>query len=176
MRESEKIEFKRELNDSFEQVAVGFSIPRNKEIIRIFKDLKFVEQLGSGLPRILKYYPQSCFAFSDNFLKITLPIKGGQKGGQAGGQKGSQAGGQKGSQAGGQKGGQKNTQIELTKKQEQVLKLLQTNPKISREELSKQLEINPSAIQKHIENLKQKKAIKRIGGDKGGYWKIEKQD
>jgi predicted HTH transcriptional regulator len=168
MRESEKIEFKRELNDSFEQVAVGFSIPRNKEIIRIFKDLKFVEQLGSGLPRILKYYPQSCFAFSDNFLKITLPIKGGQKGGQAGGQKGSQAGGQK--------GGQRNTQIELTKKQEQVLKLLQTNPKISREELSKQLEINPSAIQKHIENLKQKKAIKRIGGDKGGYWKIENDE
>ena len=31
----------------------GFSIPRNKELMRIFKDLDLVEQLGSGIPRIL---------------------------------------------------------------------------------------------------------------------------
>ena len=31
----------------------GFSIPRNKELIRVFKDLNLVEQLGSGIPRII---------------------------------------------------------------------------------------------------------------------------
>ena len=31
----------------------GFSVPRNKELMRIFKDLELVEQLGSGIPRIL---------------------------------------------------------------------------------------------------------------------------
>lgn len=50
----------------------GFSIPRNKELMRIFKDLELVEQLGSGIPRILEYYNKNCFQFSDNFLRITF--------------------------------------------------------------------------------------------------------
>lgn len=33
---------------------LGFSVPRNKELMRTFKDLGMVEQLGSGVPRILK--------------------------------------------------------------------------------------------------------------------------
>lgn len=51
----------------------GFSIPRNKELIRIFKDLDLVEQLGSGIPRILEAYSPSCFEFTDNFLRLVLP-------------------------------------------------------------------------------------------------------
>ena len=51
----------------------GFSIPRNKELMRIFKDLDLVEQLGSGVPRILQAYNKDVFQFSDNFLRITLP-------------------------------------------------------------------------------------------------------
>ncbi|WP_354509804.1 ATP-binding protein [Moheibacter stercoris] len=31
----------------------GYSIIRNKELMRIFKDLDLVEQLGSGIPRVL---------------------------------------------------------------------------------------------------------------------------
>jgi len=50
----------------------GFSVPRNKELIRIFKDLDLVEQLGSGIPRILKAYSQDSFQFSENFLRITM--------------------------------------------------------------------------------------------------------
>ncbi|WP_299014526.1 Fic family protein [uncultured Polaribacter sp.] len=51
----------------------GFSIPRNKELIRIFKDLDLVEQLGSGIPRILDAYPQESFEFTENFLRLVLP-------------------------------------------------------------------------------------------------------
>ncbi|WP_310941701.1 Fic family protein [Myroides odoratimimus] len=58
---------------SKEEFFYGFSVPRNKEIIRIFKDLDLVEQLGSGVPRILQAYGTDCFQFSENFLKITLP-------------------------------------------------------------------------------------------------------
>ena len=46
----------------------GFSVPRNKELMRIYKDLDLVEQLGSGIPRILESYGKECFHFSDNFL------------------------------------------------------------------------------------------------------------
>lgn len=52
----------------------GYSIPRNKELMRIFKDLELVEQLGSGIPRILQYYGKEYFEFSENFTRITFPI------------------------------------------------------------------------------------------------------
>lgn len=50
----------------------GYSVPRNKEIMRIYKDLNLVEHLGSGVPRILESYPKDCFKFSANFLRMTF--------------------------------------------------------------------------------------------------------
>lgn len=58
-------------NEFFE----GFSVPRNKELMRIYKDLDLVEQLGSGVPRILEHYGKECFYFSDNFLRMVFPSK-----------------------------------------------------------------------------------------------------
>jgi predicted HTH transcriptional regulator len=50
----------------------GFSVPRNKELMRIFKDLELVEQLGSGIPRILESYGKECFTFSENFTRVVF--------------------------------------------------------------------------------------------------------
>lgn len=41
--------------------------------MRIFKDLDLVEQLGSGIPRILQAYAQDSFHCSENFLRVTFP-------------------------------------------------------------------------------------------------------
>lgn len=60
---------------SLEEFFEGYSIPRNKELMRIFKDIKLVEQLGTGVQRILKYYGKECFSFTDNFIRITFPIE-----------------------------------------------------------------------------------------------------
>ena len=51
----------------------GFSIPRNKELMRIYKDLELVEQLGSGIPRIIEHYGKECFQFTENFLRMVFP-------------------------------------------------------------------------------------------------------
>lgn len=51
----------------------GLSLPRNKELMRIYKDLGMVEQLGSGVPRILQAYNKDCFKFSENYLRMTFP-------------------------------------------------------------------------------------------------------
>lgn len=53
-----------------------------------------------------------------------------------------------------------------------ILDLLKQNPKISRKELCEELKINPSAVQKHIEKLKEAKMIERMGGAKGGEWRV----
>tara|TARA_R110002051_G_scaffold15064_2_gene47624 strand:- start:20037 stop:21344 length:1308 start_codon:yes stop_codon:yes gene_type:complete len=52
----------------------GVSIPRNKELMRVYRDLELVEQLGSGVPRILESYGKDCFRFMDNFTRMTFPV------------------------------------------------------------------------------------------------------
>lgn len=72
---------------------------------------------------------------------------------------------------GGQKyhtGGQKG----WSEKKYQLLELIAKKPNITRKELSEVLQINPSAIQKHIEQFKRKGIIIREGSDKKGFWKI----
>jgi predicted HTH transcriptional regulator len=66
----------------------GYSVPRNKEIMRIFKDVGLVEQLGSGVPRILESYGKECFTFSEHFLRMTFYADG--KSNQVGNQVGNQ--------------------------------------------------------------------------------------
>lgn len=53
-----------------------------------------------------------------------------------------------------------------------ILELIKQNPKISRKELCGELCINPSAVQKHIDKLKETKMIERLGGAKGGEWRV----
>ena len=60
-----------ELNEN--EFFQGFSVPRNQEIMRIFKDLELVEHLGSGIPRILETYKKDCFVFTENFLRMSFP-------------------------------------------------------------------------------------------------------
>lgn len=152
----------------------GFSVPRNKELIRIFKDLELVEQLGSGIPRILDYYGKESFVFSDNFLRMTfigkeITIK---EGGQIGGVMSGLKGGLKGGQIGGQKNIEVDKLDQLTHRQKEVLKLIVSDNRISRSGIAEILHINESAIQKHLNNLKDAGFIERVGGTRG-YWEIK---
>jgi ATP-dependent DNA helicase RecG len=131
----------------------GYSVPRNKEFMRIFKDLDMVEYLGSGIPRILRTYSRECFIFTDNFVRMVFPID--IKGGQEGGQISSQEGGQ----------------VFLTKRQQEIFDAIKNNPEISRKDLASMFNINESAIQKHVNKLKEFKRIERIGTTKGR-WRI----
>lgn len=158
----------------------GLSCPRNKEIIRIFKDLGMVEQLGSGVPRILRAYPKECFHFGDSFLRITIPITNVEtnnnelvekEDGPIVGSNNEEIGGQAGGQAGGQVGGQVES---LTDRQRDILEIIIDNPKISRKQLAEELKINKSAVQKHIDTLKKKNIIERDSATTG-QWIIKIQ-
>ena len=65
------------------------------------------------------------------------------------------------------KGGQK-----ITPKQFNVLELIKKEPSISRKGIAEKLGINESAIQKHLDTLREKGVIKRMGPDKGGHWEV----
>ena len=60
-----------------EDFFLGYSVPQNKELMRVFKDLDLVEHMGSGVPRILESYPTTVFHFSRNFIRVTLPFDKG---------------------------------------------------------------------------------------------------
>ena len=70
---------------SREGMLAGRSVPRNKEIMRVFRDLGLVESLGSGVNRILKAYPDTVFDTHDpDFFVVILRfaeaiVKGGPK-------------------------------------------------------------------------------------------------
>lgn len=130
---------------SKEEFFEGYSIPRNKEIMRIYKDLELVEHLGSGVPRILESYSKDCFKFTDNFLRMSFSSDFALQ--NTGGP------------------------IELTIRQKEILQIIKNNNKISKRNLALLLNINVSATQEHLDILKEKGYLERIGGTRG-YWKV----
>ena len=128
----------------------SYSNPINREIMRIYKDLDMVEQLGSGMNRILSYYKKDIFIFDDDFLRMVFisnydEIDGGSMGGS----------------------------MELTLRQEEIIKIIINNNKIGYRTLAEKLNINDSAVKKHLNNLKDKGILERVGGTRG-YWKVLK--
>lgn len=67
---------------------------------------------------------------------------------------------------------QKTTQKKLNENQTKILNLINKNPNITRNELSKKLNITSDGIKYNLKKLKDNKIIERIGSDKGGYWKV----
>lgn len=60
---------------SQEEFLEGVTAPRNKELIRVFKDVDLIENIGSGVLRILDAYDKSCFKFMVHFLRVSFKYK-----------------------------------------------------------------------------------------------------
>ena len=86
MTETNRIEYKRELTSELdiEKEVVAFlnykeggynyiGIDKDGSTVGV-SDAELVESLGFGIPRILRAYGEDCFKFTDNFIRITLPI------------------------------------------------------------------------------------------------------
>ncbi len=60
----------------------------------------------------------------------------------------------------------------MTAKQAAVLQLIRRDSSILRNDLSKKLNINESAVQKQLDILKDKMVIRHVDADKGGHWEV----
>ncbi len=49
------------------------SNPRNKELMRVFRDVDMVEALGTRMLRVLKVYKEENFVFMDSFIRVVIP-------------------------------------------------------------------------------------------------------
>lgn len=157
-------------NESFKKRKVVTRDYRNRRIGDFLKELDLTEGRGTGIPKIYKQMerngsPLPLFETDRdkiNFL-VTLPIHEAFL---------SEQGGQIGGRIGGQIGGQIRDQVALTARQLQVFELIKANSAITRKKIAEQLKINESAIQKHMNILKNKGLIERVGKTRGATWKI----
>ena len=177
-------------NDFFE----GLSLPRNKELMRIFKDLDMVEQLGSGIPRILQSYSRDCFVFGDSFTRMIFPAKTVEKTVEKTRVKTVEKSDdplqdtektrektdktlqdtEKASEKT-EKASEKTRVKASEKTSSEIIILIKENPNVTIHEMSKTIGVTARSIERNIENLKKKNLLKRIGADKGGYWEVVKK-
>lgn len=154
-------------NMSEDEFFNGVSIPRNKELMRIFRDVEMVESLGSGMPRIMQVYGRECFTFMEHFIRFTVPFYKdaiNQTIGQETEMSQTEEGGLKGGLKSGLKSGLK---IET-----QIIALIEENPQISMTEIALKLQRARSGIAKRLKAMQQKKMVRRVGPDKGGHWEV----
>lgn len=124
------------------------SMPRNRELMRVFKNLGLVEQLGSGMSRILKVYNKNIFKISEHFIKVEFPFSVPLN-------------------LLSTNNGDINGNIN------RVLLLLEKQPSITAKQMAEVLQISPRKVSRIIKELKEKEIIVRIGSNKTGYWKIQ---
>jgi len=55
-----------------EEFFEGVSHPRNRELMRIFKDMDLCEQLGSGMKRIMEKYRPEDYKISENYVRASF--------------------------------------------------------------------------------------------------------
>lgn len=80
----------------------------------------------------------------------------------------------KGDLLGGLNGGSNGGLIDLTARQNEILRIIETNRKISIQSIAEMQKINRSAVDKHIAALKQKGFLKRVGGTRG-HWGVSEK-
>ena len=56
---------------------------------------------------------------------------------------------------------------------EKIVEFLKENPKMTRDELAQNIGVSNNAIKQHLSDLKSNGILKRLGGRKDGYWKID---
>ncbi len=135
----------------------GFSNPKNPELMRIFRDLNFVEQLGTGIQRVLKVYPKDIFEFFPNHIRVTIHFNDNKFINQ-------------------EKYSENFKKYNLNEIQESILKLILDRPNITQEELGRLLGVTLKTISRNFKVLLEQNYVKRVGANKNGYWQIIKKD
>lgn len=149
---------------SQEEFLEGVTAPRNKELIRVFKDVDLIENIGSGVLRILEAYDKSCFKFMEHFLRVSFKYK----------ENPFEYDSKNKVSTDDTINDTLNGTIKLTKNEQQILNLIINNNQITREEIVNETNLSDRTISRAIKHLQEVKIIEREGSKKTGSWKILK--
>lgn len=119
------------------------------KLMRVFKDVGLVEQLGSGMSRILQIYEQNIFQISEHFIKVVFPFSWTDE-----------------------MENKVNGNGDDNGDDIKVLLTLMENPSLTAKEISKKTGFSTRKISRIIKRLRESEKITRIGSDRKGYWEI----
>jgi len=125
------------------------SMPRNRELMRVFRDVELVEQLGSGMKKILEAYDRSIFEFTPSFVAVTFPFRGSFK-----------------------KPGSKSDDDRMLH-DDPVLEIVEAKPTVTIPELAYLTGMSPRTISRRLKEFQEKEIMHRDGARKKGQWIID---
>ena len=135
-----------------EEFLEGYSLPKNKELMKVFNDLDLVEQMGTGVIRILQSYDKKSFEFFPNFIRVTFPFNENKFK---------------------IKRHENIKNDKLTEIQNSIIGLMLDSPTITQDTLSRILDVNIRTIQRNIKTLIDIGLIERTGATKKGEWIVK---
>ncbi len=136
-----------------EEFLNGFMSPKNPQLMKVFRDLGFVEHMGTGIIRILKKYDKSIFIFMHNFIKVSIPFRKDPLI-------------SKYSNKGYSKEG-------LTNRQQDLIELIKRFVSINQEEMADELNVSRYTVMRELKALEDKDIIYHEGSNKTGTWKVK---
>lgn len=123
------------------------SMPRNRELMRVFRDVGLVEQLGSGMGRILNAYDKSVFKFAGDFLIVTFPFTEGFD------------------------AAINDTDV-VNHVANKILAAFKNNSRATIKEVAKTAGVTSRTVDREIESLKAEGRLKRVGSARSGHWEV----
>ena len=135
----------------------GESKARNQHIQTMLRMIGFGENLGSGFPLILSAWNEKHWLKPELVeqpelmqVKLTLTVETKYATVNA----------------------TVNATVKLNKTQQKILPVIQANKYATYEEIAKQLGVERTTVWRNFDAMKKKGVIRRIGGDKNGYWEV----
>lgn len=125
--------------------------PKNPIIAKLFKEIGWVDELGSGVRNTYKYTelytPGAKPTFTeDDVFEIIIPLS--------------------------EKASEETSEKVSGKTSEKIITLLKEDNKRTAKELSKIIGVSDRAVEKQIAKLQQQGNLTRVGSDKAGHWKV----
>lgn len=125
--------------------------PKNPIIAKLFKEIGWVDELGSGVRNTYKYTglytPGAKPTFTEgDVFEIIIPLS--------------------------EKASEETSEKLSGKTSEKIIALLKEDDKRTARELSEIIGISDRAVEKQIAKLQQQGKLTRVGSDKAGHWKV----
>ena len=136
------------LDFSQEEFFAGISRPINLPLQKIMGQLGMVEQTGHGVPKIVGVYGREAFELAENHITVKLPFAFEPTMAQK-------------------------SFDGLPKSAAAVLGVVREHPLYTMEEIAAEVGLGRSRVAQILAELKELGRLERLGGKKGGYWKVK---
>ena len=166
---------------SREDFFAGRSLPRNRELMRVFRDVELVERLGSGMKRMLGAYDRSIFEFSPSFLIVSLQIAPLPDNEESSVESSAESRVESSAETNKLpeavektvgKSVEKRRGQSSVERSVEILRLMALNPTVTARDIARMLDISLRGVEKNIRTLRESGKIRRVGSNKGGRWEV----